>query len=453
MDGDEQSPESLAQILQDEGLDPSSLRELLEAIQPVDLADLLDDLDIDDRVRVVEALDASTAAQVLSALSHDARVKIVDRMGEARLKDVIEKMPADVVADVIDHLPVHRETSVMQKLDKEHAKDIAELRKYDENTAGGRMTLNFVSVPETFTAAETLRAIQGAVTAETIEYVYVVDDEDRLRGVCSIYALLRAAPDTPVSKFMHRDVTFVGAHLDQEEVARIAQKYNLRAIPVVDGQMRLCGVVTMADILAVVRQEANEDIMKMAGAEHVHPVHAPFLARLKARLPWLGAAMTLELLIAWIMKGFESDEIRMHIALMYFIPVIMAMGGSVGLQSATMVVRGLATGELTVKRGFRVVGSEIRVGIVIGALAGIATGFMAFLMASHIPVRLGLIVLASMTMSITVAATVGAMTPLLLQRMNIDPAVASGPFITALNDVVNVTIYLTMATVFILKMS
>jgi magnesium transporter len=209
----------------------------------------------------------------------------------------------------------------------------------------------------------------------------------------------------------------------------------------------------MGDILAVVRQEANEDIMKLAGAEHVHPVHAPFFDRLKARMPWLGAAMALELMIAWIMKGYESAGTLQHLALAYFIPVIMAMGGSVGLQSATMVVRGLATGELTVKKGFRVVVSEVRVGLTIGLLAGIVTGAMAYLMASHIPFRLGMIVFASMTISITVAATVGAFTPLLLERMNIDPAVASGPFITALNDVVNVTIYLTMATVFILKMS
>lgn len=449
MPDEERTPGSLAQILQDEGLDPAQLRGLLETVQPVDLADLLDDLEIDDRVRILEILDAAVAAQVLSALPKDARSAIAQKLGEVRLKEVIEKMAPDAVSDILDHLPVQKETSVMMKLDRERVKDIEEFRKYPENTAGGRMTLNFVAVPETFTADETLKAIQGAVNAETTEYVYVVDEGDHLRGVCSLYAILRAEPDTPVAKFMRRDVTFVGAHLDQEEVARVAQKYNLRAIPVVDGEMKLLGVVTLRNILEVVRQEANEDIMKLAGAEHVHPVHAPFFARLKARLPWLGAAMALELMIAWIMKGYESAGTLQHLALAYFIPVIMAMGGSVGLQSATMVVRGLATGELSVKKGFRVVASELRVGLTIGALAGVVTGFMAFLMASHIPVKLGLVVFVSMGISITVAATLGAFTPLLLQRMKFDPAVASGPFITALNDVVNVTIYLTMATIFI----
>ncbi len=460
MSGDEPGPESLSQILQDEGLDPARLRELLETIQPVDLADLLDDLALEDRVRILEILEPAAAAQVLAALAKDARSAIADRLGEARLKEVIEKMPADAVADILDHLPVQKETSVMMRLDRAQAREIEELRKYPENTAGGRMSLNFVAVPEAFTADETLKAIQGAVNAETIEYVYVVDESDHLRGVCSLYAILRAEPDTPVAKFMRREVTFVGAHLDQEEVARIAQKYNLRAIPVVDGQMKLLGVVTMRDILEVVHQEASEDIMKLAGAGHVHPIHAPFLARLKARIPWLAAAMVIELTIAWIMKGYESAGTLATLTLAYFIPVIMAMGGNVGLQSSTMVVRGLATGELSLRKGLRVVLAEFRVGIIIGVFAGAITGLMAMLLHRSEPsphrfeaLRIAAIVCGSMTTSITVAATMGAIMPFLLQRVKLDPAVASGPFITAINDAVNITLYLTLATVFILKTS
>lgn len=451
MEGEESSSESLAQLLQDEGVPPDRLREVLAMIHPLDLAELLEDLSLADRIRILEVLDPSAAAQVLAAVSRESRIALVDRIGEARLKDVIEKMPADTVADVIDHLPVQRETSVMMKLDRQHAENIQELRQYPENTAGGRMSKNFVAVPDMFTADETLKAIQGAVDAETIEYIYVVDEADHVRGVCSLRGILKAAPETPVSKFMHREVTFVGAHLDQEEVARIAKKYNLKVIPVVDEQMRLVGVVTLKNILEVVHQEANEDIMKLAGAEHVHPLHAPFFARLKARLPWLGTAMVLELMIAWIMKGYHDTLTNLTLA--YFIPVIMAMGGSVGLQSATMVVRGLATGELTMKRGFRVIIAEMRTGMAIGVMAGLFTGAMAYLMEARDPLRLGGIVVASMAISITVAATVGTFTPLLLQRMKFDPAVASGPFITALNDVVNVTIYLTIATIFILKVA
>jgi magnesium transporter len=450
-DGEEVIPGGLAELLEREGLDRDTLRECLSNVHPVDLAELLDDVDLEDRVRIFEVLDPDRAAQVLAAMPHDYKVELVDRLGEERLAPVIDRVPDYAVADILDHLPKHRERTLLAKLDEAHAADIHQLTQYDPHTAGGRMTKNFVAVPESFSAGETIKAIQGAVDSHTVEFVYVVDDEGALRGILSLPKLMIHPPEEAVTSFMRRDITFVGPSTDQEEVAKLAQKYRLRHVPVVDNRMKLLGVVTLQDIIDVIRHEANEDIMRMAGAEHVDPVRAPFLRRLKARLPWLGAAMVLELLIAWIMKAYGRT--LEELALAYFIPVIMAMGGSLGLQSSTIVVRGLATGDITVPKALRVVVAEFRIGLAIGLMAGIVTGLMALLM--HLGVQgsstLGLIVFISMMASLCIAATMGAFTPLLLQRLRMDPAVASGPFITAVNDVVNVTIYLTVATLLIVK--
>jgi len=450
-EGEESLPGSLAELLEREGLDRETLRNCLSAVHPVDLADLLDDVDLEDRVRIFDVLDPDRAAQVLAAMPHDYKVQLVDRMGEDKLGPVVDRMPDSSVADILDHLPRHKEKKFLDKMEKEKASDVIQLRQYPEHSAGGRMTRNFVTVPDTFTAEQTIKAIQGAVDSHTVDFVYVVDDEERLRGVLSLPKLMIHAPETPVAQFMRKDVTFVGPTTDQEEVAKLAQKYRLRHVPVVDNHMKVMGVVTLQDIIDVIRHEANEDIMKMAGAEHVDPLRAPFFQRVKARLPWLGAAMVLELMIAWIMKAYGAT--LEYLALAYFIPVIMAMGGSLGLQSSTIVVRGLATGDISVTKALRVVLGEFRIGVVIGLLAGTVTGSMAFLM--HLGVAgatmLALIVFLSMMTSLCVAATMGAFTPLMLQRMKMDPAVASGPFITAVNDVVNVTIYLTMATLLIVK--
>lgn len=441
----------LAELLEQEGLDRETLRQILSSVHPVDLAEFLDDADLEDRVRIFEVLDPERAAQVLAAMPHDYKVELVDRMGEQRLADVIDRMSDAAVADILDHLPAHREKAVLDRVQKEHRADIQNLRQYDERTAGGRMTRNFVAVPASFTARETIKAIQGSVDNHTVDFVYVVDEAGRLLGVLSLPKLMIHKPEETVGSFMRKDVTSVEPSLGQEEVARLAQKYRLRHVPVVDGERKILGVVTLQDIIEVLRHEASEDIMRVAGAGHVDPLRTPFLQRLKARVPWLGAAMVLELGLAWIMKAYGST--LESVALAYFIPIIMAMGGNVGLQASTSVVRGLATGDITLGKTLRVVAGEFRVGIVIGIFAGVVTGAMALIMNMNEAqsAMLAFIVFASMLLSITVASAMGALTPLVVHRLKFDPAVASGPFITAVNDVINVTIYLTVATFLIVK--
>ena len=227
----------------------------------------------------------------------------------------------------------------------------------------------------------------------------------------------------------------------------MARKYHLKAVPVVDNAMRLAGVVTLRDLLDVVHEEANEDVMSVAGAGHVHPVHSRVWARVKGRLPWLACAIVIELVLAWILSAHD-DMLQKVTALTFFIPVIMAMGGNVGLQSSTMVVRGLATGDIGVGKFLRVILMEARSGLVLGILSGAVTGLTAWAINLSRGAALGmaLIVTFCMLVSVSIASAIGASMPFLLHRLKRDPASASGPFITAFNDMLNVTIYLTLAS-------
>jgi magnesium transporter len=445
----EETPQTLAQILEDEGLEPGRLRDYLAPIHPVDLADLLEDLGLDDRVRILESLEPERAAAVLETLPPEARAALIDHAGEDRLMRAIDSMSAGKIAEIIDHLPAHKERSVISQLDREHREDVQDLRQYRPGTAGAKMTKNFVAVPEDFTAGQALRAIQGAVNSETVSVLYVVDANDRIVGVCGLGSLLTHSPETPIADFMRKEIHFVGVNVDQEEVARTARKYRLKAVPVVDNSMRLVGVVTLRDLLEVVHEEANEDVMSVAGAGMVHPVHSSVWARVRGRLPWLGCALVIELVLAWILSGHD-DMLKQVTALTFFVPVIMAMGGNVGLQSSTTVVRGLATGDIGVGKVLRVVLMESRSGLVLGVLCGFVTGLTAWVILPHgYAVHMALIVTFCMVTSVSIASTIGACIPFVLHRLKRDPASASGPFITAFNDMLNVTIYLTLASILI----
>lgn len=447
----EESPATLAQLLEDEGLEPAQLREILEPIHPVDLAEAVGDLASEDQARVLETLGPERAAAVLEALPAEMRAAVIDRAGEDRLMGVIDAMSPQAIAEIIDHLPAHKERSVISQLDNNQREEIEDRLQYAPQTAGSKMTRNYVAVPDHFTAGQALRAIQGAVNSETVSNLYVVDENDRIVGVLGLGSLMTHTPETALSEFMRREFHFVGVNVDQEEVARLARKYRLKAVPVVDNAMRLVGVVTLRDLLDVVHEEANEDVMNVAGAGHVHPVHSRVWARVRGRLPWLGVAMVFQLGLAWVMRGFEDTLAT--VALMFFVPVIMAMGGNVGLQSSTTVVRGIATGDISAGKALRVVFMESRSGAIIALLCGLVTGFTAWLMYHSEPtaVRLALVVTMSMVASIAFAGVIGSAIPFVLHKFKRDPAVASGPFITSLLDIVNVTIYLTLASILLAR--
>jgi magnesium transporter len=439
---------SLAELLEQEGLDRETLRTVLATLHPVDLAEALDDVAIDDRVRIFEVLDAEVAAQVLAAMPHDYKVELVDRMGEEKLGAVIDKMPDNAVADIIDHLPLHKEKKVMINVDTTKAADIQALRQYPPNSAGGRMTRNFVTVTPDKTAREVIQEIQGAVDPHTVDFIYVIDPEGHLLGISSLARLMLHKPDEAIGTFMRKEVSFVGPETDQEEVARMAQKYRIRAVPVVDTNLKMVGVVTLQDIVEVIQQEASEDMHKMAGSVIVDSMTTPTFRRYRMRLPWIMLTLGGELFIAVVISKIFGDTLAHAAILAAFMPAITAAGGNVGLQSTTLIVRGLGMGTIRAGQFTKVLMTELRLGLLLGITCGVAAAGVAMALEYKYPSvgKLGIAVFLAMVSATGATSLVGAIEPMVLHRMKFDPATACGPFVTMFNDLFGTSVYFLIAT-------
>jgi magnesium transporter len=443
----EENP-SLAELLEQEGLDRDTLRTVLASVHPVDLAELLDDVDLEDRIRVFEMLDPEIAAQVLAAMPHDYKVELVDKMGEEKLGAVIDKMPDNAVADIIDHLPHHKEKKVFLNVDTAKAADIQALRQYPPNTAGGRMTRNFVAVTADTTARQVIQSIQGAVDPHTVDFIYVTDEHDHLKGISSLARLMLHKPDEKLGDFMRKEISFVGPNTDQEEVAQLAQKYRIRAVPVVDADMKMLGVVTLQDIVEVIQQEASEDMHKMAGSVVVDTLTTPTMTRYRMRLPWILLTLGGELFIAVVISKVFGNTLKNAAILAAFMPAITAAGGNVGLQSTTLIVRGLGMGTIRVGQFLRVLWTEFRLGLLLGLTCGaVAAGVAMGLEHNYDSVgKLGIAVFLAMVSATCATSLVGAIEPMVLHRMKFDPATACGPFVTMFNDLFGTSVYFLIAT-------
>jgi magnesium transporter len=433
-----------------EGLDREALRAVLPTIHPVDLAEYLDDVDLDHRVRIFELLEPEAAAQTLAAMPHDYKVELVDKIGEEKLGAVIDKMPDNAVADIMDHLPLHKAKGVLSRVETEKAADIQALRQYPASSAGGRMTRNFVTVPESTTAREVVQRIQGAVDPHTVDFVYIVDAQGRLKGISSLARLMLHKPEEKVGDFMRKEFSFVGPSTDQEEVARLAQKYRIRAVPVVDADMRMIGVVTLQDIVEVIQQEASEDMHKMAGSVVADSLHTPTFQRYKMRLPWILLTLGGELSIAVIISKVFGNTLEKAAILSAFMPAITAAGGNVGLQCTTLIVRGLGMGTIKFAQLAKILLTELKLGMLLGVTCGVAAAGAAALIEYNRPpavvAKLGLAVFLAMVSATGATSIVGSLEPLVLHRFKFDPATACGPFVTMFNDIFGTSVYFLIAT-------
>jgi len=445
----EENP-SLAELLEQEGLDRDTLRTVLASVHPVDLAEALDDVELDDRVRIFEVLEADVAAQVLAAMPHDYKVELVDRIGEEKLGGIIDRMPDNAIADILDHLPHHKEKQVLSKVDTNRAVDLQVLRQYPPHSAGCRMTRNFVAVPANTSARQIIEQIQGAVDPHTVDFIYVTDEHDRLQGISSLARLMLHKPDEKIGDFMRKEISFVGPTTDQEEVAQLAQKYRIRAVPVVDADMKMLGVVTLQDIVEVIQQEASEDMHKMAGSVVADTMHTPTFKRYKMRLPWILLTLGGELSIAVIISKLFGNTLEKAAILSAFMPAITATGGNVGLQCTTLIVRGLGMGTIKFSQLMKILMTELRLGMLLGVTCGVAAAAAAALIEHQHPAlviaKLGLAVFLAMVSATGATSIVGSLEPLVLHRFKLDPATACGPFVTMFNDIFGTTVYFLIAT-------
>lgn len=411
------------------------VRKLIGHTRAQDLAAALEHLTWAEQKRLVRLIDdRDYAAEVIAQLDENVARAILMNADEEYMIDILDRMELDDVTDVVEQLPAELRARVIHRLD-EPDEAVNELLDWPSDTAGGLMNPDVFTMPQTSTCGASIAALQGREDLELIHYLYCVDHGGRLVGVTNLRALLTHAPSTPLVKVMSQDVIQVSPETDQEEVARYVERYDLLAIPVVDGAGRILGVVTVDDVLDVIREEAAEDMLLMAGMSE--SAGAGAVTQTLKRAGWLMATTIGGILMAEIIGGFEETLAKVAV-LAGFIPVIMGMGGNVGIQSATVAVRGLATGEIQFGGVLRFMTREGQVGILLGLLFACLLGLYG---GGRYGIEIGLAVASSVALSIAAAAAIGGAIPLALNRLGADPAIATGPFVTTAVDILAILIY------------
>ncbi len=436
------------------GLTTQLTTDNFQTLHPADLADVLDELNEVDRISVFENLEEEIAAETLAETEAETQIQIIEGLDTETASEIIEEMEPDEAADLLQDMDQVKAQAILDHMDLDEASDVRELLKYEEDTAGGLMTTEYAAIFEDFTIADAFSHLRlVAVDIEIIYYMYVIDSEERFMGVVSIRDLLSANPALPVTEIMETDLVSVSPDTPQEDVASLIAKYDLMGIPVVNDKGQIIGVVTVDDVMDVMEEEASEDIFKLAGSsEDELSYTSPFQA-CKARLPWLLITLGTGFLTSTILKSFMSD-FKQVIALAFFVPVVMAMGGNAGIQSSTLVIRGLAlnsfSGTELAKRLWREIMSGAMMGLACGLIVGVWAEFLvrtggassgAF-SSVHLSATVGIAMLAAMTF----AAMFGALVPIIFEKFDIDPAVASGPFVTSSNDIFALLIYYGVST-------
>lgn len=430
--------------------DPSQLSALLEEIHNEDLADLIGLLDEQEGALVLNALKAHEAAPIFERLDEETQEAMVEQLGVEKIASIVSEMAADERTDLIEALPEQVGDTLLEtleKVDPEAAAEVEELAQWPEDSAGGLMTTDYVSVGIELTVAEVIERIrQVGEDAETIYYVYVVGDENRLLGVVSLRDLLLASPTAKLADVMTENVFAVSPEMDQEEVARRMAKYDFSALPVLGPNQRLLGVITVDDVIDVLTEEQSEDMQRLAAVEPIEEGYfqTSFWTFIRKRGPWLAALFVSEFFTGTALRHYDR-VIEAVAKLSYYVPLLISTGGNSGSQSASLIIRGLAVGDIKVGDWRRVLVREFGQGLVLGLLLatigmirvwmwGDGLGFMVTMGATLVAIPL-------------MGCTVGSMLPLLLRRIGVDPATSSTPFIATLIDVLGIVVYFNVAQI------
>jgi len=387
-------------------------------------------------------------AMLFSELEQEIVLRLIGDMPAEKVAQILERVPNDDVADILGNLSGERAKALLDHMTKEDSGEIEELLGYEPETAGGIMVADFIALKEETTAKEAVEALQKEyVDIEMPFYLYVVDDHGRLVGVVSLRQLVIVPPATKLKSIMTTDAVSVQTNTDQEEVARIVAHYNVLAVPVVDENNILVGIVTVDDIIDIVREEATEDIFKMAGISgDVEYIETQTIFKsIRKRLPWLLASWIGGIIACYVVGHFQQSLNKL-VYLAAFMPIIMGMGGNVGTQTSASVMRGLATGRINISQIWRVILKELTVGFCLGFFYGVMLSLFAQFRYGFGLWELGLVVGFAMICSMTVAATLASCLPLAFHRFGIDPAVATGPFVTTFTDILSVFFYFQIAT-------
>jgi magnesium transporter len=440
--------ERLAQQIRDflEGGQERRLIDLLEDVYPADLASALRELPHEDQVRVFRLLSSPLAGAVLSELDDAIQRDLVRALDEAEVSRILDTMPSDHVVEVVEELPKEEADKILDLMEEEKSEEVQELLEYKEGTAGRLMSPRFVAVQEGSTVAEAIEHIRKAASGDAAFYLYVLDDHEHLVGVVPLHRLLTADPATPIVAIRDDDVESVSVNTDQEEVANLVRRYNVHEVPVVDGRRRLLGTISMEDVIDVIQEEATEDIQRLGGAGGDETIFDSPRSVFPKRLVWRVVNLATAILAASVIGLFEGS-IRELAILAVFMPIVASMGGIGTTQTATVVIRGIALGDLTSGVLRRVLLKELWLGAATGLATGLLITVFAYLWKHQW--LLALILGLAMLFNMLVAAVVGTLVPVALKTLRIDPAIASSVIITTFTDVFGFFSFLGLATALI----
>ena len=428
----------------------TNLVKLIRKTHPADLAVVFRYFSDEEQAQVFSMMvEDGQAMEFLVELDDTLIANLLENESPERIATVIQESSANDQSFILSTLEDEQAQSVIELLKTEEQEEIEELMGYPEDSAGAMMTTNVFTLYQNTICRDALKSLQDQSEAEMVFYLYITDDDDRLVGVASLRALATTPADTILKDIMVKRVHTVRPETDQEEVAQIVAQYNYLAVPVLDEDDQLLGIVTVDDVVDVIREEATEDFLQMAGAGKDREILLKSSwENARARLPWLFASWIGGIFAASIIGTFEH-MLESMIALAAFIPVIIGMGGNIGTQSSTIIVRGIATGRIEIGSELKVLLKEVRVGIILGALYGLLLGAFAKFRFIDADPMLGIVVGLSIGCSMLIAVAVGTFIPMFLRKVDIDPAIATGPFVTTSIDILGVLFYFVIAEYFL----
>lgn len=426
------------------GGDHVALGALLESQHPADLADTMRHLDPAEERAVFALLSTVEAAEVLDEVDSETERNLVAACAPDALATIVRTLPTDEAADVLGGIPSEERDRVVALLDPDYASAVRSLLAFPPRSAGGIMSLGFVAVPIDGTQAEAATRFRAAVDAEPTFYVYVVDSVGALVGEIDLRTLFSADPTVPVREMLRDGLVTVPPDCDQEQVAAIFARYDLTALPVVSSgpERRLLGVITADDIIDVIQEEANEDVARLTGSDAAELEKKSPVQVAKLRLPWILSTMLIELLAGFVIRVF-NPTLEKYLLLASFMPIISAISGNTGLQSAAIIIRGLSSGQVQLNHWKHAVLRQIETTLILGFVCAASLGVIAGIWDKHWP--FGLVVFLGMFLAVNIAGVVGTVVPLLSKRAGFDPALTAGPFETAFQDVVGISIFLSLA--------
>ena len=427
----------------------ANLSNLLQKQRPADLADIFNTLPDSDRRSVFNTLldqNSRLAMEALTELDSDVAASMLVEHPADRLARLFQELPSDDAAALLDDLPNELSESVLDLMRQKESGEVQHLLDYAEQTAGRIMNPNVFALAEDLTAGEAIEFLQRSREVEMVFYLYLVDQHRHLVGVVSLRRLLLVAPETPLSRIGTTDLISAQVEMDQEEVAQLVASYNLLALPVVDDENKLVGIITVDDVIDVIKDEATEDIYRLAGVASDEHVSTSARESWRKRLPWLGINLVTAICAAFVVWLFR-ETIDQVVALAAFMTIVASMGGNAATQTLTVVVRGIALGELTWSNSRKVLTKEALVGLGNGLILGLVGAVFAWMVVGN-PYFGGILALA-MVVNLLVAAVAATLIPIALRALKVDPALASAVFITTLTDMFGFFAFLGLATIFL----